>query len=93
MVEEIAARTLNISGGGACILTESAHEPGMLLKLCHQLQGVEVSVLRSPLLARVRWVSPLWAAHVCTHAGRGTTSSETIVKGSFVVGLEFTTVL
>ncbi len=88
-VKDIDAKILNISGVGACIITESAHEPGMLLNLCYQFQGAKASVLQSPLLARVRWVSPSWEIHINAQGGRGTMSSETLVNGSFVVGLEF----
>lgn len=88
-VESIDAKTLNISNAGACILTESIHEPGMLLNLWSQLQGIKVNALQSPLLARVSWVSPLWKIHINAQADHGTISSETLVNGSFVVGLEF----
>jgi hypothetical protein len=88
-VEKIDAKTLNVSSGGACILTESVHEPGMLLNLWPRLQGAEANVKRGPLIARVRWISPSWVTHINAHTGQGTMSSETLVKGSFVVGLEF----
>ena len=85
----IESKSLNISGAGVCILTGSAHEPGTLLEVCHQYQGAGVSVLRGPFIGRVRWVSPLWKTCISVRGGPGITSSEALVKGSFVLGLEF----
>jgi hypothetical protein len=56
--ENFDARILDISRGGACVLAEGVHEPGIVLNLSPHPRGMRADI-QVPSLAQVRWISPV----------------------------------
>lgn len=54
-LETYDAELLNISSGGACIMTERVFRPGRVIRLRFPLKGSERWL---PRLAEVKWVEP-----------------------------------
>jgi hypothetical protein len=54
-IEAVDAELLDISAGGACIMTDRAYRRGKVVRLRLPLNGTDILV---PSLAKVRWVSP-----------------------------------
>jgi hypothetical protein len=54
-VAAIDAETMNISTGGACIVTDRDQEPGSIMRIKLPHLGTDIQV---PRLAEVRWVVP-----------------------------------
>jgi hypothetical protein len=54
-IEAIDAELLDISAGGACIMTDRAYRRGKVVRLRLPLNGTDILV---PSLAKVSWVSP-----------------------------------
>jgi c-di-GMP-binding flagellar brake protein YcgR len=53
-VAAIDAETLNISTGGACIVTDRGQKPGSIIRIRLPLLGTDIQV---PRLAEVRWLA------------------------------------
>ena len=58
--ESFNARVMDISRGGACIIAEGVHEPGIVLHIWPHPQRSMSSEKKGPTLAQVRWVAPIW---------------------------------
>ncbi len=55
-LEAVGAELLDISSGGACIMTNISYDPGGVVKLNVPLHGTNIHI---PSLADVRWVTPV----------------------------------
>ena len=74
--ESFNARVTDISRGGACIIAEWVHEPGVVLHIWPHPQRSMDPDKKGPTLAQVRWVAPIW---------------ERPKKARFRIGLQFLT--